>query len=124
MGERLTDDLTVNALMQAIGKRSPASSLIFHSDRGSQYASLRFRHILTRYGITQSMSGKGNCYDNAVAESFFGTFKTELGYKYESRYIARQSIFEYIEVFYNRIRRHSALNYLSPMECARKHMAA
>ena len=70
------------------------------------------------------MSGKGNCYDNAYAESFFGTLKTELGYRYESRSVARQHIFEYIEVFYNRIRRHSALNYVSPLEYERKHMVA
>jgi putative transposase len=124
MGERLTDDLTVNALMQALLKRRPASGLIFHSDRGSQYASIRFRNMLSCYGIVQSMSGKGNCYDNAYAESFFGTLKTELGYHYESRSVARQSIFEYIEVFYNRIRRHSALNYVSPLEYERNYMVA
>ena len=124
MSERLTDDLTVNALIQALLKRNPASDLIFHSDRGSQYASMRFRQILSRYGILQSMSGKGHCYDNAYAESFFGTLKTELGHRYESRSVARQSIFEYIEVFYNRIRRHSALNYVSPLEYERNHMVA
>jgi putative transposase len=124
MSERLTDDLTVNALMQALLKRNPASDLIFHSDRGSQYASMRFRQILSRYGILQSMSGKGNCYDNAYAESFFGTLKTELGHRYESRSVARRSIFEYIEVFYNRIRRHSALNCVSPLEYERNHMVA
>jgi putative transposase len=124
MSERLTDDLTVNALMQALLKRNPASDLIFHSDRGSQYASMRFRQTLSRYGILQSMSGKGNCYDNAYAETFFGTLKTELGHRYESRSVARQNIFEYIEVFYNRIRRHSALNYVSPLEYERNHMVA
>jgi len=121
MGERLTDDLTVNALMQALLKRNPSSGLIFHSDRGSQYASRRFKTILSSYRIVQSMSGKGNCYDNAYAESFFSTVKTELGYRYGSRSVARQNIFEYIEVFYNRIRRHSALNYVSPLEYERKH---
>jgi len=124
MGERLTDDLTVNALMQALLKRNPSSGLIFHSDRGSQYASRRFKTILSSYRIVQSMSGKGNCYDNAYAESFFSTVKTELGYRYGSRSVARQNIFEYIEVFYNRIRRHSALNYVSPLEYERKHMVA
>jgi len=124
MGERLTDDMVINAFLQAMMRRDPGNALIFHSDRGSQYASHRFRNILFRYRIIQSMSGKGNCYDNAVAESFFGTLKTELGHQYESRSIARQSIFEYIEVFYNRIRRHSALDYLSPLEYERKHMVA
>jgi putative transposase len=124
MSERLTDDLTVRALLQALMRRNPHEGLIFHSDRGSQYASRRFKTILSSYRIIQSMSGKGNCYDNAYAESFFGTLKTELGYRYESRSVARQSIFEYIEVFYNRIRRHSALDYVSPLEYERKHMVA
>jgi transposase InsO family protein len=126
MGERLTDNLAINALLQAAMRRNPIPSLTFHSDRGSQYASYRFRNILLHYGMIQSMSGKGNCYDNAYAESFFGTLKTELVYgnHYESRSIARQSIFEYIEVFYNRIRRHSALSYVSPMEFERKAMVA
>ena len=124
MSERLTDDLTVRALLQALMKRNPHEGLIFHSDRGSQYASKRFKTILFSYRIVQSMSGKGNCYDNAYAESFFGTLKTELGYRYESRSVARQHIFEYIEVFYNRIRRHSALNYVSPLEYERTHMLA
>jgi len=124
MGERITDDLVINAFLKAIMRRNPGNALIFHSDRGSQYASYRFRNLLASYGVTQSMSNKGNCYDNAVAESFFSTLKTELGYRYESRSIARQSIFEYIEVFYNRIRRHSALNYLSPLEYERRHMLA
>jgi putative transposase len=124
MSERLTDDLTVRALLQALMRRNPHEGLIFHSDRGSQYASRRFKTILSSYRIVQSMSGKGNCYDNAHAESFFGTLKTELGYRYASRPVARQHIFEYIEVFYNRIRRHSALNYVSPLEYERKHMVA
>ena len=124
MSERLTDDLTVRALLQALMRRNPHEGLIFHSDRGSQYASRRFRTILSSYRLIQSMSGKGNCYDNAYAESFFGTIKTELEYRYESRSVARQYIFEYIEVFYNRIRRHSALDYMSPLEYERKHMVA
>jgi transposase InsO family protein len=124
MGERVTDDLTIKALIKAVMRRNPDNNLIFHSDRGSQYASYRFRNLLASYNITQSMSNKGNCYDNAVAESFFGTLKTELGYRYESRSIARRSIFEYIEIFYNRIRRHSSLDYLSPLEYERKHMLA
>lgn len=124
MGESLTDDLVVYAFHKAVLKRSPASFLIFHSDRGSQYASRRFRDLLASRGVTQSMSGKGNCYDNAFAESFFGTLKTELGRRHESRFAARQDIFEYIEVFYNRTRRHSSLNYLSPLEYEKEHMLA
>jgi putative transposase len=124
MGERLTDDLVIRAFTSAVGRRKPGASLIFHSDRGSQYASHLFRNHLAHYGISQSMSAPGNCYDNAMAESFFATLKTELGHSYASRSIARQSIFEYIEVFYNRIRRHSALNYVSPLEYERNHMVA
>ena len=124
MGERLTDDLVVHAFHKAVMKRDPDSSLVFHSDRGSQYAGNRFRSLLLRHGMVQSMSGKGNCYDNAFAESFFGTLKTELGHRYPSRSTARQDIFEYIEVFYNRVRRHSALNYMSPLEYERKHVLA
>jgi putative transposase len=124
MGERITDDLVVNASLKAIMRRNPGNALIFHSDRGSQYSSYRFRNLLVSYNITRSMSDKGNCYDNAVAESFFRTLKTELGYRYESRSIARESIFEYIEVFYNRIRRRSALNHLPPLEYERKQMLA
>lgn len=124
MDERLTDDLVIHAFTSAVGRRKPGASLIFHSDRGSQYASHLFRNHLAQYGISQSMSAPGNCYDNAMAESFFATLKTELGHSYASRSIARQSIFEYIEVFYNRIRRHSALNYISLLEYERNHMVA
>jgi transposase InsO family protein len=89
--------------------------LIYHSDRGSQYASYEVRNVLSK-GFRQSMSSTGNCYDNATAESFFHTLKTELVYfeQYQSRREAGLSIFEYIECFYNRKRRHSSLNYLSP----------
>ncbi len=126
MSERLYDDLTVDALRQALVRRRPIPGLIFHSDRGSQYASGRFRQWLKSYKITQSMSGTGNCYDNALAESFFHTLKTELTQfeRYETRIDARQSIFEYIEAFYNRVRRHSALNYKSPLEYERMAMVA
>jgi len=126
MSERLYDDLTVDALRQALVRRRPIPGLIFHSDRGSQYASGRFRQWLKSYKIMQSMSGMGNCYDNAMAESFFHTLNTELTQfeHYETRAAARQSIFEYIEMFYNRIRRHSALNYKSPLEYERMAMVA
>ena len=117
MSDRLTSGFVVKALYQAIGRRHPASGCIFHSDRGIQYASTDFRDVLRAYGFIQSMSRKGNCYDNAVAESFFHTLKTEhvYDYRYETRAEARQSIFEYIEMFYNRQRRHSALGYRSPV---------
>lgn len=118
MNERLTQDLVLQALQQALGRRKPDSGVVFHSDRGSQYASSAFRSVLEQNHFSQSMSATGNCYDNAVMESFFHTLKTEVVYfeRYRTRAEARQSIFEYIEVFYNRIRRHSALGYLSPLE--------
>ncbi len=118
MSDRLNKDLVINALNQAILRRRPPSGLIFHSDRGSQYASLDLHRLLHKHGFYQSMSRKGNCYDNATVESFFRTLKTEV-VRFESyltRAEARQSIFEYIEIFYNSKRRHSALNYRSPSE--------
>jgi transposase InsO family protein len=116
MNKRMTSNLVIDALNNAIIDREPVGELIFHSDRGSQYASADFRKVLRNNGIIQSMSGKGNCYDNAVAESFFHTLKTELVYreKYKTRKDAKSGIFQFIEGFYNRIRRHSFLNYLSP----------
>ena len=118
MNDRLTQDLVLNALEQALGRRKPESDAIFHSDRGSQYAGHAIRDVLKDHDLVQSMSGTGNCYDNAVMESFFHTLKTEVVYfeRYRTRAEARQSIFEYIEVFYNRVRRHSSLGYLSPLE--------
>ncbi len=118
MSELLTQEIVTDALIQAIWRRKPKAGLIFHSDRGSQYASKAFRDLLGEYSFLQSMSGKGNCYDNAVAESFFHTLKTEEVYlgKYDTRSEARQSVFDYIEMFYNRTRRHSTLGYLSPFD--------
>lgn len=115
MSERMTSALVISALKMALGQRCP-QELLHHSDRGSQYASEAFQSILAAHGIRCSMSGTGNCYDNAVMESFFATLKKELIHQadYDTREAARQSIFEYIEVFYNRERRHSALGYLSP----------
>ena len=126
MSDRLTADFVVKALYQAIGRRSPSLRCIFHSDRGVQYASADFRNVLNAYGFIQSMSRKGNCYDNAVAESFFHTLKTEhvYDYRYETRTEAIQSVFEYIEIFYNRQRRHSALGYRSPVSFELEAMAA
>ncbi|MCX8043137.1 MAG: IS3 family transposase, partial [Desulfobacterota bacterium] len=118
---RLTQDLAIPALQQAIWRRKPLPGCLFHSDRGSQYAGLAFRTLLKQYGFIQRMSGSGNCYDNAIMETFFHTLKTELVYveRYETRNEARGSIFDYIEVFYNRERRHSALTYTSPVEFER-----
>jgi putative transposase len=117
MSHCLGQDMVLQALRQALLRRGPVPGLIFHSDQGVQYACQAFRELLIQFRIIQSMSGKGNCYDNAVAESFFHTLKTELVYfeDYQTREEARRSIFEYIEVFYNRERRHSALNYVSPV---------
>jgi transposase InsO family protein len=118
MSDRITAEMIINALEQATTRRNPPEGLIFHSDRGSQYASDAFCSVLKRYGCIQSMSDKGDCYDNAVAESFFHTLKTEHVYfeRYKTREEARCSIFEYIEVFYNRIRRHSTIGSRSPYE--------
>lgn len=117
MSRRMTaEQTTLAALKHACKRYRPAPGLVFHSDRGVQYASDDFRRVLKKNKMLQSMSGKGNCYDNAVAESFFKTLKTELVYheRYRTRLQARASIFEYIEVFYNRKRKHSYLGYLSP----------
>lgn len=116
MKERMTTNLVNDALFMAIKRRSPSKGLIYHSDRGSQYASDSHRLLLKEFGIIQSMSGKGNCYDNAVAESFFNSLKSELIRKIscETRSQTSQAIFEYIEIFYNKRRLHSSNNYLSP----------
>ena len=121
MSNRLTQDLAIQALRQALLRRRPLPGCIFHSDRGSQYAGDGFRTMLRWHGFRQSMSGTGNCYDNAIMETFFHTLKTELVYfeRYETRSEAQTSIFEYIEVFYNRQRRHSSLNYKSPVDFER-----
>ncbi|WP_419607940.1 IS3 family transposase, partial [Thiolapillus sp.] len=107
----------------SIWKAKPAKGLIWHTDRGSQYASDSHRKILKQHGVIQSMSRKGNCWDNAVAESFFHTLKTELTHhcKFKTREEAKQEIFEYIEVFYNRIRLHSTNDYLSPVDYENRH---
>ena len=116
--ERMTSKLVEDALLMAIWRRKPPRGLIFHSDRGSQYASTSFQELLKMYRMISSMSRKGNCWDNAVAESFFKTIKTELTYHctYATREEARESIFEYIEVFYNRKRLHSSIGYMAPMQ--------
>jgi len=116
MAEHLETTLVADALAMAVARRSPQAGLLHHSDRGSQYASDDYQQVLERCGMICSMSGRGECWDNACMESFWSTLKTELVHheRYATREQARQSIFEYIEVFYNRQRLHSALGYLSP----------
>jgi len=111
-------DLVANTITKAIRSRKPGKELIFHSDRGVQYANIDVRSLLEQKEINQSMSSKGNCYDNAPAESFFSILKRELIYHvvYKTREEAKISLFEYIEIFYNRKRRHSAIGYMSPLE--------
>ena len=116
MDGNMRTSLVKSALFMALKDRKVPKGLIHHSDRGSQYASVEYQSLLSTHLMTSSMSRKGNCWDNAVVESFFHTLKTELIYhcKYKTREEAAQSIFEYIEVFYNRKRRHSTLGYQSP----------
>ncbi len=116
MQNRLTQDLVIQSFQQAVFQRNPPPGLIFHSDRGSQYTSQSMRHLLQNHQLLQSMTGRGNCYDNAVMESFFHSLKTEWVrfHTYQTRLEAKQSLFEYIEIFYNRIRRHSSIDYYSP----------
>ena len=126
MAEHMRTKLVNDALLMAIWKRKPGKDLLWHSDRGSQYASESHRALLAQHDIRQSMSRKGNCWDNAVSESFFHTLKTELIHHqtYQTRAEARQAVFEYIEVFYNRERLHSANGYLSPVDYELQHKAA
>lgn len=126
MNKRMKASLVNDALTMAINKRKPPKGLISHSDRGSQYAANSHRALLTANGIIQSMSRRGNCWDNAVAESFFHTLKTELVHheNFKSREEAKQKIFYYIEAYYNRIRMHSANDYLSPVEFENQQIAA
>lgn len=118
MSDKNDTELTLSALDMALLKHSPPRGLLHHSDRGSNYTCKAYRAALKAHGIECSMSRRANCWDNAVAESFFATLKKELIHKfiYSTREEATSAIFEYIEVFYNRIRIHSVLNYLSPVE--------
>jgi putative transposase len=121
MSNRLQEDLVIAALEQAFGRRRVETGLIFHSDQGSQFAGDACQKLLEDQRVRPSMSRKGDCYDNAISESFFGTLKTELIYadKFETREEARLKIFDYIEVFYNRQRIHSSIGYKTPVDFER-----
>src|ERR1044071_2400977 len=114
----LESDVVLSAARRAFAGQQPAKGLIYHSDRGCQYASRECRELLQQHGAQQSMSRVGNCYDNAMMESFWATLKTECfdGYIPATRAEAKSMLFDYIEVFYNRQRRHSALGYRSPLQ--------
>jgi len=118
MAAQVTDELTQNALKQALLRRDPPNGLIHHSDRGSQYASGDYQELLKERQIIPSMSRKGNCWDNAVGESFVHTLKVEKinRCRFKTREQAKQEIFEYVEMYYNRKRAHSSLGYMSPFE--------
>jgi len=117
MADHMRAELVNQALVMAICQRQPTAGLIMHTDRGSQYGADSYQHLLTQHGMQPSMSRKGNCWDNAVAESFFHTLKTELVYRedFNTHEQAQTAVFEYIEVFYNRQRCHSANGYLAPL---------
>jgi putative transposase len=117
MANHMRAELVNQALAMALCQRQPAAGLLMHTDRGSQYGADSYRQLLTQHAIQPSMSRKGNCWDNAVAESFFHTLKTELVYleDFDTHEYAQTAVFEYIEVFYNRQRCHSANGYLAPL---------
>jgi putative transposase len=125
MGERMTRNLISESLLQAVKAKRPTKGLMHHSDRGSQYCSIEYRKLLDYCGLRVSMSGKGNCYDNAPMESFWGMLKQELIYHchFKTRQAARQAITEYIELFYNRQRLQAKLGFLSPAAYAQKYYA-
>jgi len=118
LSNRMTKKLIMSALRMAIWRRRPALGLLFHSDRGSQYCSNDFKKMLNTHGMISSMSRKGDCWDNVVAESFFDSLKTERVFfsNYVTREEARRDVIDYIEMFYNSNRRHSYLGYVSPKE--------
>ena len=125
MGERITKNLVSQSLFRAVAAKRPTEGLIHHSDRGSQYCSSEYQELLVQFEMTPSMSRKGNCYDNAPMESFWGTLKQELVHhkRYRTRQEAKADITEYIEVFYNRQRRQERLGLLSPAAYAQKFYA-
>jgi putative transposase len=113
--------VVIKALEMAVRRRCPDEGLLHHSDQGSTYASEDYQKVLEAHGIVCSMSGRGNCYDNAAMESWFSTFKSELGERFESYADAKEKAFDYIEVFYNQRRIHSSIGYLAPAEFERRH---
>lgn len=121
MSERIDQQLVLDALIMALGRCRPQPGLIHHTDQGRQYSSAAYVEMLKKHGMVQSMSRRGNCYDNAVAESFFSSLKNELVHhcSFKTREEARTAVFEYIEVFYNRQRRHQSLDYVSPVDYER-----
>lgn len=121
ISDRITDELTVSALEMAIARRRPRAGLVVHSDRGSQYASARYHRLLEIHKLKTSMSRRGDCWDNAVAESFFATLKRELDYDFwlYPRSTVRRWLIDYIECFYNEERRHSTIDFVSPAEFER-----
>ena len=123
MSDRIDTELVTSALQMATTQRSPEPGLLHHSDRGVQYASDAYQQVLSDLGVVCSMSRKGNCWDNAMMESFFGSLKTEwvYGKDYQTQEQARQDLFKYIEMFYNRQRRHASLGYISPAEFERRY---
>lgn len=125
MGPRMTTELTLVALKKAVRFREPTLGCIHHSDKGSQYCALSYQEAVKNFGMRPSMSGKGNCYDNAPTESFWGSLKQELTHhrKFKTRAEAKAAIQEWIEVFYNRIRRHSKIGYVAPAIYAEKYYA-
>lgn len=125
MSERMKAKLVCDALTMALFRRGFPSGVIVHSDRGSQYCSRRYRRLLEKHALRCSMSKRGDCFDNACAESFFHTLKVELthGERYAARQDLRQVVFEYIETYYNRVRRHSALGFISPATFEKKKVA-
>jgi putative transposase len=123
MGERMTKNLVAQSLFRVAAAKQPAAGLVHHSDRGSQYCALRYRNFLEQFGMTASMSRRGNCYDNAPIESFWGTLKNELVHhrRYLTRREAMREITEYIEIFYNRQRTQKRLGFLSPVAYEQKY---
>ena len=123
--ETMTTELILEAFNMAVARRQVTPGLILHSDRGVQYRSGEYQQVLEEHGIRASMSRKGNCWDNAVMESFFSRLKVELVYaeNYQTAEQAYRSLFHYIEVFYNRVRRHSSLGYQSPAQYEEKYYA-
>ena len=126
MSNRMTTPLVMQALFRAVAAKRPGKGLLHHSERGSQYCAHAYQKLLRQFGMQASMSRKGNCWDNAPMESFWGALKTELVHhqRFSTREEAQREITEYIEIFYNRIRKQARLGYLSPAAFNQKYYAA